>query len=54
MLLLQVASSGHGLDHITAIELLNVVKSAGGLAVAILLKPFNFEGQRRQEEVSKF
>ncbi|CAL9136575.1 unnamed protein product [Musa acuminata var. zebrina] len=48
-----VASSGHGLDHITAIELLNVVKSAGGLAVAILLKPFNFEGQRRQEEVKK-
>ncbi|KAJ6846151.1 protein ACCUMULATION AND REPLICATION OF CHLOROPLASTS 3 isoform X1 [Iris pallida] len=46
-----VASTGHGLDHIAAIELLNTVKSAGGLAAAILLKPFSFEGQRRQEEV---
>ncbi|XP_017700763.2 protein ACCUMULATION AND REPLICATION OF CHLOROPLASTS 3 isoform X2 [Phoenix dactylifera] len=46
-----VATAGHGLDHITAIELLHAVKLAGGLTVAIILKPFNFEGQRRQEEV---
>ncbi|XP_019709803.2 protein ACCUMULATION AND REPLICATION OF CHLOROPLASTS 3, chloroplastic isoform X3 [Elaeis guineensis] len=46
-----VATAGHGLDHITAIELLNAVKLAGGLTVAIILKPFSFEGQRRQEEV---
>ncbi|XP_020250300.1 protein ACCUMULATION AND REPLICATION OF CHLOROPLASTS 3 isoform X2 [Asparagus officinalis] len=46
-----VASAGFGTDHIAAMELLNSVKSAGGLAVAILLKPFSFEGQRRVEEV---
>lgn len=39
------------MDHITAIELLNAVKLAGGLTIAIILKPFSFEGQRRQEEV---
>ncbi|WOL18197.1 protein ACCUMULATION AND REPLICATION OF CHLOROPLASTS 3 isoform X2 [Canna indica] len=48
-----VATSGHGMEHITALELLDAVKSAGGLSVAILLKPFNFEGQRRQKEVEK-
>lgn len=46
-----VASAGYGLDHITAIELLGGVKSADGMAVGIVLKPFSFEGQRRQEEV---
>lgn len=46
-----MASAGFGTDHIAAMELLNSVKSAGGLAVAILLKPFSFEGQRRVEEV---
>ncbi|XP_072976119.1 protein ACCUMULATION AND REPLICATION OF CHLOROPLASTS 3, chloroplastic isoform X1 [Typha angustifolia] len=48
--LILVASAGHGLDHITALELLRAVKSAGGLAVSIFLKPFSFEGQRRQQE----
>lgn len=46
-----VASAGYGLDHMTAIELLRKVKSADGMAVGIVLKPFSFEGQRRQEEV---
>ncbi|KAK1262306.1 Protein ACCUMULATION AND REPLICATION OF CHLOROPLASTS 3 [Acorus gramineus] len=46
-----VASAGYGLDYITAVELLSAVKSTGGLAVAILLKPFSFEGQKRQQEV---
>ncbi|XP_077246991.1 GTP binding protein isoform X2 [Tasmannia lanceolata] len=46
-----VASAGYGLDHITAVEFLSAVKSAGGLAAAIVLKPFSFEGQRRQQEV---
>lgn len=50
-LLYQVASAGFGLDHIAGMELLNRAKSAGGLAVAILLKPFSFEGQKRLEEV---
>ncbi|KAJ4960213.1 hypothetical protein NE237_020123 [Protea cynaroides] len=49
--LVLVASAGYGLDHITAVELLKTVKSANGLAVGIILEPFNFEGQRRQEEV---
>ncbi|XP_043715252.1 protein ACCUMULATION AND REPLICATION OF CHLOROPLASTS 3 isoform X3 [Telopea speciosissima] len=47
----RVASSGYGSDHITAAELLRTVKSANGLAVGIILKPFSFEGQRRQDEV---
>ncbi|XP_058090470.1 protein ACCUMULATION AND REPLICATION OF CHLOROPLASTS 3, chloroplastic isoform X1 [Magnolia sinica] len=46
-----VASAGYSVDHVTALELLSVVKSAGGLAIAIVLKPFSFEGQRRQHEV---
>ncbi|KAM0942174.1 putative tubulin/FtsZ, GTPase domain-containing protein [Dioscorea sansibarensis] len=46
-----VASAGHGMDLITATELLSAVKSAGGVSVAVLLKPFTFEGQRRLEEV---
>ncbi|KAF9624096.1 hypothetical protein IFM89_007794 [Coptis chinensis] len=48
-----VASAGYGSDHITAIELLKAVKSAEGLAVGIVLKPFSFEGRRRQEEVTE-
>ncbi|XP_039134994.1 protein ACCUMULATION AND REPLICATION OF CHLOROPLASTS 3 isoform X2 [Dioscorea cayenensis subsp. rotundata] len=51
MAVILVASAGHGMDLITATELLSAVKSAGGLSVAILLKPFTFEGQRRLEEV---
>lgn len=46
-----MASAGYGSDHTTAVELLDAVKSAEGLAVAIVLKPFGFEGQRRQHEV---
>jgi hypothetical protein len=33
-------------------ELLSAVKSAGNLAASIFLKPFCFEGQRRQVEVN--
>ncbi|KAK9115701.1 hypothetical protein Sjap_014648 [Stephania japonica] len=50
--LILVASAGYGSDHITAIELLKAVKSAHGLAVCIILKPFSFEGQRRKDEVN--
>uniref|UniRef100_A0A1D1XPV4 Protein ACCUMULATION AND REPLICATION OF CHLOROPLASTS 3 n=1 Tax=Anthurium amnicola TaxID=1678845 RepID=A0A1D1XPV4_9ARAE len=46
-----VASAGHGRDHIAAVNLLNAVKLAGRLAVAVLLRPFSFEGQRRHLEV---
>jgi len=44
---------GQDADHITAMELLSAVKSAGNLAASIFLKPFCFEGQRRQVEVKK-
>uniref|UniRef100_A0A0D9XGK8 Protein ACCUMULATION AND REPLICATION OF CHLOROPLASTS 3 n=1 Tax=Leersia perrieri TaxID=77586 RepID=A0A0D9XGK8_9ORYZ len=47
-----VASAGQDADHITAIELLSEVKSAGKLAASIFLKPFCFEGQRRQLEAA--
>ncbi|KAK9106450.1 hypothetical protein Syun_022461 [Stephania yunnanensis] len=33
-------------------ELLKAVKSAHGLAVCIILKPFSFEGKRRKDEVN--
>ncbi|TVU10393.1 hypothetical protein EJB05_43918, partial [Eragrostis curvula] len=47
-----VSSAGQDADHITAMKLLNAVKSAGKLAASIFLKPFCFEGQRRQLEAS--
>ncbi|KAI0512352.1 hypothetical protein KFK09_012991 [Dendrobium nobile] len=47
-----VASAGHDLDQIAALDILCSVKSVGGLAIAIVLKPFSFEGQRRQKEVN--
>ncbi|KAL5201224.1 hypothetical protein ABZP36_035578 [Zizania latifolia] len=49
-----VASAGQDADHITAMELLSEVKSAGRLAASIFLKPFCFEGQRRQLEAADF
>ncbi|KAF8759302.1 hypothetical protein HU200_010340 [Digitaria exilis] len=47
-----VSSAGHDADHISAMELLTAVKSAGNLAASIFLKPFCFEGQRRQVEAA--
>ncbi|WCJ33732.1 Protein ACCUMULATION AND REPLICATION OF CHLOROPLASTS 3 chloroplastic [Euphorbia peplus] len=46
-----VASAGYGLDHVTAIDLLKTIRSRRGFAVAIFLRPFSFEGQRRQDEM---
>ncbi|KAJ8760503.1 hypothetical protein K2173_015170 [Erythroxylum novogranatense] len=46
-----VASIGYGLDHDIAIDILKTIRSRNGFVVAILLKPFSFEGQRRQVEV---
>ncbi|KAJ0037725.1 hypothetical protein Pint_22547 [Pistacia integerrima] len=48
---LQVASAGYGLDHIAVVEILKTIKSINGFAIAIVLKPFSFEGQRRIDEV---
>ncbi|XP_056164572.1 protein ACCUMULATION AND REPLICATION OF CHLOROPLASTS 3, chloroplastic isoform X2 [Syzygium oleosum] len=46
-----VAGAGYGLDHTIALDILRRVKSANGFAVAVFLKPFSFEGRRRQDEV---
>lgn len=46
-----VASAGYGLEHYTAVDICRNVRSAKGLVVGIILKPFSFEGQRRQNEV---
>lgn len=48
-----MASAGYGSDHVEAINILSAVRSEGSLAVAVLLKPFSFEGRRRLEEVNE-
>ncbi|CAL9240708.1 unnamed protein product [Arabidopsis halleri] len=48
-----VASAGYGSDQADAINILSVVRSGGNLAVAVLLKPFSFEGRKRLEEVNE-
>lgn len=46
-----MASAGYGLDLMTAIDILKTIRSANGFVVTIIMKPFSFEGQRRQDEV---
>ncbi|KAK4264122.1 hypothetical protein QN277_029454 [Acacia crassicarpa] len=46
-----VASAGYGSDHSVAIDVFKTIKSSNGLTVAIILKPFVFEGLRRRDEV---
>ncbi|KFK41938.1 hypothetical protein AALP_AA2G191700 [Arabis alpina] len=48
-----VASGGYGSDQVEAINILSAVRSEGSLAVAVLLKPFSFEGRKRLEEVNE-
>ncbi|KAF3976814.1 hypothetical protein CMV_000020 [Castanea mollissima] len=48
-----VASAGDEFDHVTAVDILSTIKSANGFTVVIILKPFSFEGQRRQDEVKR-
>ncbi|XP_010471599.1 PREDICTED: protein ACCUMULATION AND REPLICATION OF CHLOROPLASTS 3-like [Camelina sativa] len=48
-----VASAGYGSDQVEAINILSAVRSGGNLAVAVLLKPFSFEGRKRLEEVNE-
>ncbi|KNA18032.1 hypothetical protein SOVF_074360, partial [Spinacia oleracea] len=45
-----VASAGYGDDYVTATDILRTIRSSGGLVVAVIVKPFSFEGQRRQDE----
>ncbi|KAL9229471.1 hypothetical protein vseg_004934 [Gypsophila vaccaria] len=46
-----VASAGYGDDYVLAAEILRTVRSCNGIVIAVILKPFSFEGQRRQDEV---
>uniref|UniRef100_A0A1J3JNL6 Protein ACCUMULATION AND REPLICATION OF CHLOROPLASTS 3 n=1 Tax=Noccaea caerulescens TaxID=107243 RepID=A0A1J3JNL6_NOCCA len=48
-----VASAGYGSDQVEAINILSAIRSEGSLAVAVLLKPFSFEGRKRLEEVNE-
>ncbi|XVE74596.1 hypothetical protein DITRI_Ditri12bG0030000 [Diplodiscus trichospermus] len=50
-IIILVAGAGYGLDHVAALDILKAIRSANGFAVAIILKPFSFEGQRRLDEV---
>ncbi|KAL6601594.1 hypothetical protein ACP70R_044814 [Stipagrostis hirtigluma subsp. patula] len=47
-----VSSAGQDADHTIAMELLSAVKAAGKLAASIFLKPFCFEGHKRQVEAA--
>ncbi|KAL6655064.1 hypothetical protein ACP70R_005890 [Stipagrostis hirtigluma subsp. patula] len=47
-----VSSAGQDADHTIAMELLSAVKAAGKLAASIFLKPFCFEGHKRQAEAA--
>ncbi|XP_024627907.1 protein ACCUMULATION AND REPLICATION OF CHLOROPLASTS 3 isoform X2 [Medicago truncatula] len=46
-----VASAGYGSDHTVAFDIFETVRSTNGLTIAIVLKPFSFEGLRRKDEV---
>jgi cell division GTPase FtsZ len=46
-----VASAGYGPDHTVVVDIFETVRSTNGLTVAVVLKPFSFEGIRRKDEV---
>lgn len=50
-IIILVAGAGYGLDHTRVIDILKTIRSAKGFAVAVVMKPFSFEGQRRLDEV---
>ena len=43
-----MASAAYGTEDTVALEILGTTKSENGLVVGIILRPFSFEGQRRQ------
>ncbi|TYJ97181.1 Transposon Ty3-G Gag-Pol polyprotein [Cucumis melo var. makuwa] len=47
----KVVSAGYGFDYFAAVDMLRTIRSANGFTVTIVLKPFSFEGKRRQDEV---
>nr|XP_043613779.1 protein ACCUMULATION AND REPLICATION OF CHLOROPLASTS 3 isoform X2 [Erigeron canadensis] len=50
-LYLFVAGASYGSDLTTVHDIFEAIKLANGFVVMIILKPFRFEGQRRQNEV---
>ncbi|WJX21502.1 hypothetical protein P8452_10933 [Trifolium repens] len=46
-----VASAGYGPDHTVVVDIFETVRSTNGLTVAVVLKPFSFEGIRRIDEI---
>lgn len=48
-----MASAAYGEDIIPSLDILTRVRSADGLVIGIILKPFSFEGQRRKDEVNE-
>ncbi|CAI9096841.1 OLC1v1033069C1 [Oldenlandia corymbosa var. corymbosa] len=48
-----VASAAYGSDDIAALDILRAAKSKKFLVVGIILRPFDFEGRRRKDEVMK-
>lgn len=46
-----VAGAAYGSDYMAVLDILDTVKSANGIVVSIILKPFSFEGRRRHDEV---
>lgn len=46
-----MVSAGYGFDYLAAVDMLRTIRSANGFTVTIVLKPFSFEGKRRQDEV---
>ncbi|XP_076931229.1 protein ACCUMULATION AND REPLICATION OF CHLOROPLASTS 3, chloroplastic-like [Bidens hawaiensis] len=49
--LILVAGASYGSDLTTVHDIFESIKLANGFTVTIILKPFRFEGQRRQNEV---
>ncbi|KAM7487850.1 hypothetical protein LguiB_025334 [Lonicera macranthoides] len=46
-----VAGAAYGSYHVMVHDILRTVKSVNGLVIGIILKPFSFEGRKRQREV---
>lgn len=46
-----MAGASYGSDLTTVHDILEAIKIANGFVVTIILKPFRFEGRRRQDEV---
>ncbi|CAH9134380.1 unnamed protein product [Cuscuta epithymum] len=48
-----VANAAYGGDNVLSLDILRRVRYADGLVIGIILKPFCFEGRRRQDEMNE-